>query len=65
MNLVKESKAAKARRRLALSLLYLTEIRVSNLLLFNVYHVKFIIVKGNTNIQLIKERENRFSLRLI
>ena len=54
MNFVKGSKITKACKRLPLALLYLTEIRVSNLLPFNVTHVKFIIVKGNTNIQLIK-----------
>lgn len=60
MILVKQSKIATARRRLPLSLLYLTGIRVSNLLLFNVTHVKSIIVKGNTNIQLIKEEKTDF-----
>lgn len=62
--LVRGRAGAKERRRLALALLYLTGLRVSNLLLFNVAHAMELFEKGNTRIQLIKGGEKRFPLRL-
>ena len=62
--LVRGRAGAKERRRLALALLYLTGLRVSNLLLFNVAHARELFDKGNTRIQLIKRGEKRFPLRL-
>lgn len=54
----------KERRTLALVLLYLTGYRVSNLLLLNVRNLKELMEKGNTQISLIKGREQRFNLIL-
>ena len=62
--LVRGRAGAKERRRLALALLYLTGLRVSNLLLFNVAHARELFEKGNTRIQRIKGGEKRFPLRL-
>src|SRR3569623_58194 len=62
--LVRGRAGAKERRRLALVLLYLTGLRVSNLLLFTVAHARELFEKGNTRIQLIKRGEKRFPLRL-
>lgn len=64
LTLVRGRAGAKERRRLALALLYLTGLRVSNLLLFNVAHAREFFEKGNTQIQLIKGGEKRFPLRL-
>lgn len=62
--LVRGRAGAKERRRFALVLLYLTGLRVSNLLLFNVAHAMELFDKGNTRIPLIKRGEKRFPLRL-
>lgn len=62
--LVRGRAGAKERRRLAFVLLYLTGLRVSNLLLFSVAHARELFEKGNTRIQLIKGGEKRFPIRL-
>jgi site-specific recombinase XerD len=64
LSLVKGRAGAKERRRLALTILYLTGLRVSNLLLFQVSHVKQLMEKGHTRITLIKGGEKRFPLHL-
>lgn len=64
INLVKGRGNAKPRRRLALVLLFLTGLRVSNLLLFKVAHGSELFEKGNTHIPLIKGGESRYPLRL-
>lgn len=48
ISLVKGKGNAAPRRRLALVILFLTGLRVSNLLLFKVQHVADLITKGNT-----------------
>lgn len=54
----------KPRRRIALTLLYLTGLDVSNLLLFNVGNLKELLEKGCTSISLIKGGEKRFNIKL-
>lgn len=64
ITLVKGRGNAKPRRRLALVLLFLTGLRLSNLLLFKVAHGNELFEKGNTRIPLIKGGETRYPLRL-
>ena len=64
ITLVKGRGNAAPRRRLALVLLFLTGLRVSNLLLFKVQHAADLMEKANTNIPLIKGGESRYPLRL-
>lgn len=54
----------KERKIRALLLLYLTGLRVSNLLLLNVRHMKELFEKGKTQISLIKGGDKRFNLVL-
>lgn len=54
----------KHRRRLALVLLFLTGLKVSNLLLFKVAHGSALFEEGYTNIPLIKGGESRYPLGL-
>lgn len=53
-----------ARRRLAFALLYLTGLRVSNILIFSVSNVKELLLNGKTVISLIKGGESRNNLIL-
>ena len=64
VSLVKGRNKAKEQRRFALALLFITGLRVSNLLLFHVSNGKELLEKGNTTIQVIKGGEKRLSLRL-
>lgn len=54
----------KERKILAFVLLYLTGLRVSNLLLLNKRHIIELMSKGGTNISLIKGGAKRFNLAL-
>jgi site-specific recombinase XerD len=54
----------KARRVVAFFLLWLTGLRVANLLLLTVRHVNELIAKGETTISLIKRGDQRFGLQL-
>lgn len=53
-----------ARRKVALVLLYLTGLRISNLLLLEVRHIRELSQKGSTKIQLIKKGESRHTITL-
>lgn len=64
ISLVSGRTGAKERRRLAICLLYLTGLRVSNLLVLQVRNIKELVEKRNTTIPLIKGGEQRFNLRL-
>ena len=64
LSLVKGVYGVKERRRFALVLLYITGLRVSNLLNLSVAQVKQLITKGKNHISLIKEGDQRFHLRL-
>jgi site-specific recombinase XerD len=65
LSLIKgRSAIAKARRRLALAFLFLTGLRVSNLLVFSILNVKDLFSNGRTYIQLIKGGEARHKLVL-
>ena len=61
---VKGKNFVKERKILALVLLYLTGLRVSNLLLLNKRHITELMTKGVTNISLIKGGAKRFNLAL-
>ena len=63
-SLVKGSSFVKERRIVALTILYLTGLRVSNLLLFSVKNIKELFEKGRTHISLIKGGEKRHPIRL-
>lgn len=64
LSLVKGKRFVLERRRLALVLLYLTGLRVSNLLILNVRHVKELVESGKTNISIIKYGAKRQDLVL-
>lgn len=58
------SKLSISRRRIALYFLYVTGLRVSNLLLFTVRNVTELEKKGSTVISLIKGGESRFKIHI-
>ena len=64
LTLVKGCIFTASRRRLALSLLFVTGLRVSNLLTFTVENVRCLFESGETTISLIKGGESRFPLHL-
>ncbi len=59
ISLVKKHRFSKARRRLALALLYLSGLRVSNLRLLSVKNVKTLLKTGNVTLPIIKRGFNR------
>lgn len=59
ISLVKGHRFSKARRRLALALLYLSGLRVSNLRLLSVKNVKTLLKTGNVILPIIKRGFNR------
>lgn len=64
LKMVEGKPFVKERKTLALILLYLTGLRVSNLLVFNVINGKELFEKGQTKIKLRKGCEERFNLVL-
>ncbi len=64
LTIVKGRNGVLQRKRAALILLFLTGLRVSNLLIFKVYNAFELLDKGYTKISLIKGGEQRFHLQL-
>lgn len=64
LNGVKGRMYRQERRKIALTLLYLTGLRVLNLLLLKVQHIKEFLENGQTLISLIKGGEQRHRLTL-
>lgn len=64
MSLIKPKGFSNSRRRLAFCLLYLTGLRVSNLLCLNVRHVKDLFKTGEVTIPLIKKGPSRHKIKL-
>ncbi len=56
---VKNDHFVSSRKKAALILLYLTGLKVSNLLLFRIDHVNDLFDKGSTTISLIKRGSNK------
>lgn len=64
ISLVKGHRFSKARRRLALALLYLSGLRVSNLRLLSVKNVKTLLKTGDVTLPIIKRGFNRHPINL-
>lgn len=64
LELVKFSNFVGARKKCAMIVMYLTGVRVFNLLLFNVRSVKQLLEKEETTIPLIKKSSKRFLIKL-
>ena len=64
LGLVKHSNFVGGRKKSAMILMYLTGLRVSNLLFFTVRHAMQLLETGETTIPLIKRGPQRFSIRL-
>lgn len=64
LDLVKLKSFVWARKKCAMIIIYLTGVRVSNLLLFSIRHTKQLLEKGETTILLIKEGPQRFLLKI-
>lgn len=63
LELVKRQSFVGARKKCGMIILYLTGIRVSNLLVFSVRHTKELLEKGETTIPLIKRGPKRFLIK--
>jgi len=63
LDLVKHSNFVGGRKKSAMILMYLTGLRVSNLLFFTVRHAMQLLETGETTIPLIKRGPQRFSIR--
>jgi site-specific recombinase XerD len=64
LELVKHNNFVGARKKSAIILMYLTGLRVSNLLVFTVRHAMQLLEQGETTLPLIKRGPQRFSIKL-
>lgn len=64
LEIVKQNHFVASRRKTALLLLYVTGLRVSNLLKFEIKHIQELLDKGETNIPLIKKGNKRHHILL-
>ena len=64
VNSVKNEHYVPSRKKAALILLYITGLRVSNLLLLKIHNIEDLFEKGSTTIPLIKRGSNKHLLAL-
>ena len=64
ISLIKTNRYSCCRRRFAMALLYVTGLRVSNLLVFTVRHIKSLTNSGSVEISLIKKGSARHKITL-
>lgn len=64
LELIKGDRFSNCRRRLCLVILYITGLRVSNLLIFNVKHLKDLFKTGKVTIPLIKKGAAKHTIHL-
>lgn len=64
LEIIKQNHFVASRRKTALLLLYVTGLRVSNLLKFQIKHVQELLDKGETTIPLIKRGDKRHNIVL-